>query len=142
MCRNSESGLCLENVADKVVHMRTNRLSAVVAAVDIVPDVRCSVRSQHVVVALRCGIDQCVIRAGADEEQIRLNIAEFELVIAQRNAGSRTHRTDIAEQVRACQTDVQRLSAAHRETCDCRIVSSSLYGIMLFHIWHDLFRQQ
>ena len=102
---------CLENFADEVVDMCVDTVVAVIAAVYILPDMRYTVLGEIIVVCLGVVVNNCVVAAGCDVEEIGL-IVSVPLECSG-NSGCRTDSSDITELVRELHSDEERFASAH-----------------------------
>ena len=105
----------------KIVHMRTDAVTAVITAVDIVPDVRYAILCHNIVIALG-GIENClVVGTRCQQQQIGRFARELVIILCNqtgRYAGSRADCTYITEHIGKLMRNIQRFSAAHGEARD------------------------
>ena len=103
--------LSFEHRTYKIVEMCVYRVVSVISAINVVPYMRYAILCEAVMIAVRCRINNLVVAACCDEQEVWLFAA-----LPVKTACStwcRADSSDIAEQVRALHTNEERLASAH-----------------------------
>ena len=130
--------------------MRSDGYLTVVAVGELMPYVLDAVIRQSLVVAVG-SVSYGAVKTGTGyHEHVRTwSCSELELtrrhtalmhhisVLSREYSRSRAHSADVAVEVRSCNSGIESLSAAHRESGNSGIIPACLYGVILLHKGHD-----